>query len=154
MIAHSLGTTAVLLSPRQRGHLDPGRFVAISPMANTRTMSRGFATMTGFSEPVGPGQCGGASNGRFNFQWEEIEPMMLAQGFQNEALVIHDHDDRELPVEEAEALARALPDGRLLTTTGLGHHRILRDPGVVSAVVGFLARSSLQRNMTVAESAA
>jgi hypothetical protein len=54
-------------------------------------------------------------------------------------LVVHDRDDRQTPWADSAGLVGALPDARLLTTQGLGHVRILKDPGVVHDVLGFLA---------------
>ena len=53
--------------------------------------------------------------------------------------MIHDQDDREVPLPHGERLAAAWPGARLVTTTGLGHRRILRDPAVLDAVVAELA---------------
>ncbi|HEX6673981.1 MAG TPA: TetR family transcriptional regulator, partial [Actinomycetes bacterium] len=47
-------------------------------------------------------------------------------------------DDRETSWSDGRAIAIAWPDARLLTTTGLGHRRVLRDPEVVTQVAGFL----------------
>lgn len=54
------------------------------------------------------------------------------------ALVVHDRDDRDIPLEEGRRVARALPRGRILATEGLGHRRIIRDPGVASRAADFL----------------
>lgn len=54
-------------------------------------------------------------------------------------LVVHDRGDREVPFEDAAAIAGAWPGARLHATEGLGHRRILRDAGVVEAVTAFLA---------------
>jgi pimeloyl-ACP methyl ester carboxylesterase len=54
-------------------------------------------------------------------------------------LVLHDRGDQEVPWTDGEAVAGALPDAQLVSTTGLGHRRILRDPGVVDRVLGFLS---------------
>jgi pimeloyl-ACP methyl ester carboxylesterase len=129
VIAHSLGTTATLLAA-SRGELQPGRFVAVAPMADTRTMSFHYAEMTGFSQEV-VDEMRRRFERRFCFRWDDIEPMRLASGFEAPTLVIHDHDDRELPASEAVALAEAMPLGRSRITAGLGHRRILRDPEVV-----------------------
>jgi pimeloyl-ACP methyl ester carboxylesterase len=60
-------------------------------------------------------------------------------------LLVHDRQDAETGWSDSEAIARAWPGARLVTTTGLGHRRILRDPAVVAEVTGFvgspLARS-------------
>jgi predicted alpha/beta hydrolase family esterase len=53
------------------------------------------------------------------------------------AMVIHDKNDKEVPVAEGEAIA-AVSGTRFVMTTGLGHRRILLSPFVVDAVVDFL----------------
>ena len=55
------------------------------------------------------------------------------------ALVVHDRDDREVPYASADAILRAWPDAKLVTTSGLGHQRILRDASVIERVVAFAA---------------
>ncbi len=150
VIAHSLGTTSVLLA-MSRGQLDPGRFVAIAPMADTRSMSRNYAEMTGFSHAV-VDEMRARFERRHGFRWDEIEPTRLAEGLMPETLVIHDRDDHELSAEEGEALARAMPHGRTYITSGLGHRRILRDPAVVETAVDFVneARNKKTSPATVA----
>lgn len=53
-------------------------------------------------------------------------------------LVIHDRNDREVRWEDGAAIAGAWPDSRLVTTEGLGHRRILRDPDVAAHVTRFV----------------
>jgi hypothetical protein len=52
---------------------------------------------------------------------------------------VHDVDDRVVDFEAGEAIAHAAPAGRLVTTRGLGHGRILRAPEVLAEVVPFVA---------------
>lgn len=52
--------------------------------------------------------------------------------------VFHDVGDREVPLAAGEAVAQAWPGARLTRTQGLGHHRILYAPEVVSQSVAFL----------------
>jgi pimeloyl-ACP methyl ester carboxylesterase len=54
-------------------------------------------------------------------------------------LVIHDRDDAETPWSGGAAIAQAWPEAHLVTTTGLGHRRILRDPEVVRRAAAFLS---------------
>ncbi|MGW0434887.1 alpha/beta fold hydrolase [Micromonospora sp. NPDC003197] len=54
-------------------------------------------------------------------------------------LVVHDRLDKEVRHTDGEALAAVWPRAELMLTEGLGHRRILRDPGVVDAVVQYLA---------------
>jgi pimeloyl-ACP methyl ester carboxylesterase len=53
-------------------------------------------------------------------------------------LVIHDLDDREVPWEEGERYARYWPGARLLTTQGLGHHRVFDAQEVIDTTMAFL----------------
>ena len=54
------------------------------------------------------------------------------------ALVVHDREDAEVPWADGAAIAEAWPEAELVTTRGLGHRRILRDPAVVARVTAFL----------------
>jgi pimeloyl-ACP methyl ester carboxylesterase len=58
------------------------------------------------------------------------------------ALVIHDREDRDVPYEHGRQIAAAWPGAQLLTTTGLGHRAILRDPEVVRRTLTFLGGDS------------
>ena len=51
-------------------------------------------------------------------------------------LVLHDRTDHHVPYESSERLDREHYRVSLVVTSGFGHHRILRDPTVVSAAVG------------------
>jgi len=53
-------------------------------------------------------------------------------------LLVHDLEDAEVPWAEGERYARYWPESRLLTTTGLGHHRVAHDPAVIAASLRFL----------------
>jgi len=55
-------------------------------------------------------------------------------------LVMHDRDDREVGWNNGAAIAKAWPGAELVTTTGLGHHRIVSDAAVIRQVVTFLNR--------------
>ncbi len=55
------------------------------------------------------------------------------------ALIIHDQDDRDVPWQQGERLAKAWPGARLMLTRGLGHTRILRNREVIQASVDFIA---------------
>jgi len=55
-------------------------------------------------------------------------------------LVIHDRDDREVRWEDGAAIAGAWPGAELVTTSGLGHRRILRDEDVTTRIADFLDR--------------
>lgn len=58
-------------------------------------------------------------------------------------LVIHAPDDREVPAAEARDHAAAGGHVRLVWVEGLGHRRILADPGVVARTVSFLSEGQI-----------
>src|SRR6266702_4946610 len=74
----------------------------------------------------------GASSGRLSSGPEFARAMRIP------LLVIHDRDDREVRWDDGAAITAAWPGAQLVTTTGLGHHRIVSDGGVIQQVLGFL----------------
>ncbi len=54
------------------------------------------------------------------------------------ALLIHDADDKEVPMDCSLTMARAWPDAQLWPTRGLGHQRILKDAAVWSRIADFV----------------
>ena len=57
-------------------------------------------------------------------------------------LLVHDQNDRQVPVLESARTAHVLPGAELMVTRGLGHNRLLADPVVVRAVVDFVAQET------------
>jgi pimeloyl-ACP methyl ester carboxylesterase len=76
---------------------------------------------------------------RLRFRFEELHIPTLARAMTASALIIHDLEDADVPYAHGKEIARAWPGAELLSTTGLGHRAILRDPGVVRRAIDFLA---------------
>lgn len=57
------------------------------------------------------------------------------------AMVVHDTEDKEVPFTAAEHIKKNWPSIEFLATTGLGHRRILKDPGVIKAVTDFILKN-------------
>ena len=53
-------------------------------------------------------------------------------------LLIHDENDREVGIKQAEHLVRLYPAAKLIKTSGLGHTRILKDDHVIQECVTFV----------------
>ncbi|HEY8474268.1 MAG TPA: alpha/beta hydrolase [Natronosporangium sp.] len=141
IVAHSGGGAATALAIQDG--LPAGRLVFIAPFGDpmpylrqfARTLRlgrRGFANLLRRIERLGgrdladfdgPGRAAAITR-----SGGELPPL----------LVIHDRYDREVGYSDGQAYAEAWPDARLLTTEGLGHRRLLRDPGVIDAVVRFV----------------
>lgn len=55
-----------------------------------------------------------------------------------ELLLIHDENDREVHIKQAEHLIKLYPSAKLIRTNGLGHTRILKDDRVIRDCVTFV----------------
>ncbi len=132
IIAHSLGSTAAVYSLAHH-ELSADRMVTISPSARLHAIRERFGEVTGFTPSVIE-RMRAAIEDRLGFDWEASEPLRLAPEMTIPSMTVHDIHDRFVPHSEGVELADAWPDGRLITTAGLGHHRILRDPTVIDSV--------------------
>jgi pimeloyl-ACP methyl ester carboxylesterase len=65
-----------------------------------------------------------------------------ATQFDVPALIVHSIDDRTCDVRGARRIAAAWRNSDLLEVDGLGHNRLLRDPGVIERVANFFASAS------------
>ena len=70
--------------------------------------------------------------------WQSLSNGRHAAGLSQPALIIHDRQDEVVPWQQGQAFAESWPGARLLSTSGLGHQRILRAPRVVQEVTQFV----------------
>jgi pimeloyl-ACP methyl ester carboxylesterase len=75
---------------------------------------------------------------RFLRKWSDYSLAENGREMTAPLLIVHDRDDTETFWSEGAALAEAWPGARLITTEGLGHRRILREPTIVEAVSRFI----------------
>jgi pimeloyl-ACP methyl ester carboxylesterase len=118
------------------------RAVFISPSANVNSYSAQFAALLGVTAPVMSSMRARLAR-RLDFSWSGMDVPAFAPSMRVPLLVIHDRDDREVRLSDGAAIAQTWPGAELVTTTGLGHHRIVSDAEVIANVVSFL-RASLQ----------
>jgi pimeloyl-ACP methyl ester carboxylesterase len=135
VVGHSLGGFAAALAID--GGLATRRAVFIAPSANADSYSTQFAALLGVADPVMDSMRARLER-RLGFEWEEMNIPAFAPAMRIPLLVVHDRDDREVRWDDGAAIARAWPGAELVTTAGLGHHRIVSDPGVIGRVVSFL----------------
>ena len=60
-----------------------------------------------------------------------------AKQAQMPVFVIHDQQDKDVPVYCASHIYENLPNGKLLITDGLGHRKILGDTQVIRQITAF-----------------
>lgn len=141
LVAHSGGCTAISLAQRA-GWAPPAKLVFIAPFVHPSASIDGFARAIGANAHVVARFRAGVERW-LGHPWSylDITPSDAPHG-QWPLLVIHDEDDKEVPLAHARTLADAWPLSQLMVTRGLGHRRVLRDPAVEGAVVSFLANGS------------
>jgi predicted alpha/beta hydrolase family esterase len=137
VIAHSGGCTAVGWAVRNGWRVAAAAFIA--PMGSPLAYRAVFQSALGVSDEVME-RFSAATEERLQFKWDELEvPAVARVAATPRLLVVHDRDDRETSWSESAAIVDAWPNARLMTTTGLGHRRVLRDASVVKEVVEFFA---------------
>jgi pimeloyl-ACP methyl ester carboxylesterase len=137
VVAHSLGATATALA--MRDGLAADRLAFVAPMADARPLLEAFVRALGFGPRV-LARTGRRIERRAGLALTDIEvPRIARQVATPPLLVAHDRGDREVPWLHGSAVATAWPEATLLTTTGLGHRRILRDATVIGEVVSSVA---------------
>jgi pimeloyl-ACP methyl ester carboxylesterase len=136
VIAHSLGATAAAFA--MRDGLAVGRAVFVAPMADPLPYTRTFAGRLGFGERIRTRLVRRIER-RVGIPLSAFDVPAMARTIATPPLLlVHDRQDAETGWSDSEAIARSWPGARLVTTTGLGHRRILRDPAVAAEVTGFV----------------
>lgn len=141
LIAHSLGAPAAAFAMR-RGFA-VGRAVFVAPPADPGDWSRRFAERLGVSGRV-MAQMRARSERWLGASWADVSLTGLAAGQTTPLLVVHDQDDRDVPFQHGAAVAASWPGAQMVETSGLGHHRVLRDAAVVAQAVSFVAEAPTQ----------
>jgi pimeloyl-ACP methyl ester carboxylesterase len=134
VVAHSMGGAASLYA--LRSGLGVQRAVFVAPANAGKAIER-FCAFAGLS-PGTARRMEALLEERFGVPLEHFSGPRLAADLDVSALVIHDDRDRYVPWGDGAAIAEAWSGSALHTTSGLGHHRILRDPEVVERAVAFL----------------
>ncbi len=137
VIGHSFGVPCTFYAV-QHG-LKVNRIVAISPPDNVRHLTQKFFTALNVAPRVQEVFNRTIETHYGADLWQRFSTEVMARQLDVPGLVIHDQDDRDVPIEEGIAVAQAWPGAQFIRTTGLGHRRILRDPDVIARVAAFIA---------------
>ena len=149
VIAHSLGATAAAYA-LGRG-LPARRMVFIAPMADPLPYTRTVAGRLGFGERTRTRLVARIERRVGTSMSAFAVPAMAGRVATPPLLLVHDRHDTETGWSDSAAIARSWPRARLHSTTGLGHRRILRDPGVVAEVTRFALEPSAARSGLAAD---
>ena len=135
LVGHSLGGAAVSLAMRHG--LAARRAVLIAPPADVFLFTHAFAEHLRIPPRVRQVMQENLES-RLQVRFEELHVPTLARSLTAPALIVHDVDDADVPYGHGAEIAQAWPSAELVTTRGLGHRSILRDPEVVRRTIDFL----------------
>ncbi len=136
VVSHSMGAPATVLALRDGLAVEAAVFVGGS--LGPRGFLRQFGQALGLSETTRAAVARRLER-RFGGGFEAYDVRTDCAAMTIPLLVVHDRLDAEVPFEQGEAIALAWPGAEMVSTEGLGHGRILRDPAVVARVSDFVA---------------
>lgn len=142
LIGHSLGASAAAFAVR--AGLPVPRLVLLAPPANPEHYATKFARYLGIPAPVCDRMKRRLTD-RYAVGWSDIRIDSPRAESSSRILVVHDRADARVPWREGAAIAAAWPGAEFVSTKGLGHHKILRDPDVVLRSVAFLSDAPVRR---------
>ncbi len=135
VVGHSLGGAAAIFA-LSRG-LPAERAVVIAAPSDLPAWAHRFRDAAGLSPSVYSRMQRNMER-RLRVTWQDLEIPVAARLLRLPGLVIHDIHDPDVPWTEGENIAAAWPGSELLTTHGLGHRAMLRDPEVIRRVLEFV----------------
>jgi len=138
-VAHSAGSVATAYALRHG--LTLGRAVLLASAARPDTYAERFAERLGLG-PRLQSRLRARTEKRLGLPWSALDVPTLVRGLEVPALIVHDEQDEDVPWRDGAEVAAAWPQARLVTTRGLGHHQVLRDPEVVRRAVEFLTEGA------------
>lgn len=136
IIAHSFGGGASLFAIRNG--LPVTKLINIASPTLSDEIIKSFLSAINGSWPTGL-RFKEFIKMKFGRPFEEFTAMNIIKGITGlELLLIHDTEDKEVRLIQAQALAKEYPRTKMLITNGLGHNRILKDDTVIQACLDFV----------------
>ena len=144
ILGHSFGAGNSLFAWNRFG-FDVPRMALIGCFSNATWVTERFGEILGISKAILANMRSALEQryeGKLN--WDSIDIGKFAHSFPGDLLMVHDRDDHEIPYFHAEKImATAVRPGvSLMSTSGLGHRRILRDRLVIAQVTEFFGAAA------------
>ncbi|AMP01481.1 alpha/beta hydrolase fold family protein [Collimonas arenae] len=139
VVGHSMGGAAACIAAANG--LALRKLILISAPISMIQVTHEYATTFGLREKLRASMVS-YLEGREGMVFERMDAIHTAPRINASTLVVHDREDAIVPYSAAQTLIENLPDAQLLETSGLGHRRVLKDPGVIHAVMQFLGPAS------------
>jgi len=134
-IGHSFGAMS-LLNAVARG-LDIPKLVLIGADNSIREITQQFVKKIEL-KPIIAIKLEQLFYKKYNVNIEDYSSRNAAKKVDIPTLVIHDSNDKFVPVSSAITIRQSLKNGELLITNGLGHHKIFKDNFVIQRIIDFI----------------
>ncbi|MGA5304037.1 alpha/beta hydrolase [Nucisporomicrobium flavum] len=145
IVAHSFGVLCAYHA--MRSGVQAGRMVAISAISDFAYLADAFCTQLSLRPSISR-ELRRRTEIYFRPEtdiWERFSPTYRPEQVAVPTLVIHDEDDKEVPVRHGRRLAETYATSAdLVLTQGLGHRRILGDRAVIETATRFLTKTDEQ----------
>lgn len=141
IVAHSFGAAGTTVALRAVPFA--GKLVYIAPPEDFNFFTSMFGSMLGISQSLAS-RMQREIETRLDVDWSKLRGTALAPTMDVPLLIIHDEQDEDVPYRFGHAIATEWPEAKLMTTSGLGHRRILRDDGVIEATIEFIRSAPLR----------
>jgi len=140
VIGHSMGSAAALWAFAHG--LQVKRSVHLAGPSSLTPMVKGLARAHGLG-PLDAAAFAGWVEGFIGTPMGSVDLERLQPGLRHPGLIVHDPEDRTVPITASEALHTAWAGSRFERVAGLGHKRLLLDNGVIARSVAFIAEGRL-----------
>lgn len=148
VVAHSMGATTTLFAASEGMEVDALVLLAPSPRLDHALQT--FSRLLALPPNATKGLKATIDRRYGSDVWMRLSGDTIAAKVRVPGLIVHDRDDPQVELSDAEALHAAWRGSRLVTTETLGHARILRDDKVIDAVTSFLAEVAPARRAATA----
>jgi len=114
------------------------KLVLISPFNSVYDLFQNFFNLIQLSKKVGDLMIEFYSQKTGIKIDENLSAEKFGKNLKCETLIIHDKDDKEIPFEDSQLIAKSIKNVKTFFTKNLGHRRILRDEKVVKEILTFI----------------
>jgi len=136
VVAHSFGVLAAALAIRHG--LKVNALVAISSPTNLEYLFMDYCRAMDLDRVIREGLRKNILQRYGKDVWLRASAVNNLSNFALPMLILHDQDDDQVPLKIGKELSQASPYAKFQVSTGLGHWRILRDPGIHQQIDSFL----------------
>jgi pimeloyl-ACP methyl ester carboxylesterase len=140
IVGHSLGALAASMSAER---VAPTGLVLLAPMPSFEFALDQFQQALRFDDRLRE-RVATLVMGKARMERERAQ-IETGLGLSTHALLIHDREDRRIPVQVSRDLAERFPHLEYVETGGLGHSRVLVDDTVLDRVIQFVLTLQEQR---------